>query len=227
ADARPHEPGPHDLRRQVRAVQGCGGSRHERAAAAECWSTKSAKSMKSTRCTRTPVPSTGGERRDQECTARPEWRRERPRPAWVPRCGCWAGAGQGGPGCCPPARCRGTAAPGAGPAPSASGHGPAGDRRRSGGRWAPGRGWRGWGAVVAVLGASVLPVVAGAAGVPLLRRAGLAAAERREGERRADAVIALCGALAGEVRAGRQPGEALLWAARDSGGLGDAHAAVL
>ncbi|MFF9719617.1 type II secretion system F family protein [Streptomyces sp. NPDC014603] len=83
------------------------------------------------------------------------------------------------------------------------------------------------GTVVAVMGASVLPVVAGAAGVPMLRRARLAAAERRECERRGDAVIALCGALAGEVRAGRQPGEALLWAARDSGGLGDAHAAVL
>ncbi|MGX4690702.1 type II secretion system F family protein [Streptomyces sp. JNUCC 63] len=83
------------------------------------------------------------------------------------------------------------------------------------------------GVVLAVLGASVLPVFAGAVGVPLLRRARLARAARREQERRADAVIALCGALAGEVRAGRQPGEALLCAARDSGGLGDAQAAVL
>jgi tight adherence protein B len=40
-------------------------------------------------------------------------------------------------------------------------------------------------------------------------------------------VIALCGALAGEVRAGRQPGEALLGAARDSDGLGDAQPVVL
>ncbi|MFD4973735.1 type II secretion system F family protein [Streptomyces sp. NPDC058424] len=83
------------------------------------------------------------------------------------------------------------------------------------------------GMVLAVLGASVLPVVAGAVGVPLLRRTRLARAARRRQERRADAVIALCGALAGEVRAGRQPGEALLCAARDSGGLGDTQAAVL
>ncbi|MEU6259247.1 type II secretion system F family protein [Streptomyces sp. NPDC047043] len=83
------------------------------------------------------------------------------------------------------------------------------------------------GLVLAVLGASVLPVVAGAAGVPLLRRMRLAAEARRARERRQDAVIALCGALAGEVRAGRQPGEALLRAARDSGGLGEAQAAVL
>ncbi|MGP4088528.1 type II secretion system F family protein [Streptomyces sp. KR55] len=83
------------------------------------------------------------------------------------------------------------------------------------------------GAVLAVLGSSVLPVVAGAAGVPLLRRARLAGEARRTRERRADEVIVLCGTLAGEVRAGRQPGQALLRAARDSGGLGDAQAAVL
>jgi len=83
------------------------------------------------------------------------------------------------------------------------------------------------GLVLAVPGASVLPVVAGAAGVPLLRRVRLAGEARRARERRGDAVIALCAALAGEVRAGRQPGEALLRAARDSGGLGDAQAAVL
>ncbi|MFF9122765.1 type II secretion system F family protein [Streptomyces sp. NPDC014889] len=88
--------------------------------------------------------------------------------------------------------------------------------------WAPAAGL-----VLAVLGASVLPAVAGAVGVPLLRRTRLARAARRRQELRADAVIALCGALAGEVRAGRQPGEALLCAARDSGGLGDAQAAVL
>ncbi|MYS78172.1 hypothetical protein GTY88_48310, partial [Streptomyces sp. SID5926] len=69
------------------------------------------------------------------------------------------------------------------------------------------------GLVLAILGTSVLPVVAGAAGVPVLRRVRLAARERRAKERRQDAVIALCGTLAGEVRAGRQPGEALLCAA--------------
>ncbi|BDD73029.1 hypothetical protein GCM10010095_14510 [Streptomyces anthocyanicus] len=83
------------------------------------------------------------------------------------------------------------------------------------------------GLVLAILGTSVLPAVAGAAGVPVLRRVRLAGRERRAKERRQDAVIALCGTLAGEVRAGRQPGEALLCAAQDSAGLGEAQAAVL
>ncbi|MFJ9631424.1 type II secretion system F family protein [Streptomyces sp. NPDC101175] len=85
----------------------------------------------------------------------------------------------------------------------------------------------GLGLAVAVLGASVVPAVAGAVGVPLLRRLRLAGEDRRARESRGDAVIALCSALAGEVRAGRQPGEALLRAALDSGGLGQAQAAVL
>ncbi|MFL4905996.1 type II secretion system F family protein [Streptomyces sp. MMS24-I2-30] len=83
------------------------------------------------------------------------------------------------------------------------------------------------GAAVGLLSGSVIPVVAGAAAVPLLRRVRLARAARRVREERGDAVIALCGALAGEVRAGRQPGEALLRAARDSDGLGEAQATVL
>ncbi|WP_340377248.1 type II secretion system F family protein [Streptomyces sp. SS7] len=83
------------------------------------------------------------------------------------------------------------------------------------------------GVVLALLGASPLPVVVGAAAVPLLRRARRTAQARRTGERTADSVIGLCAALAGEVRAGRQPGEALQRAARDSGGLGEARAAVL
>jgi tight adherence protein B len=83
------------------------------------------------------------------------------------------------------------------------------------------------GLVLAVLGASVLPVVAGAAGVPVLRRVRRSGRDRRERERRQDAVIALCGALAGEVRAGRQPGEALLCAAHESEGIGDAQVGVL
>ncbi|MEU5595547.1 type II secretion system F family protein [Streptomyces sp. NPDC020298] len=83
------------------------------------------------------------------------------------------------------------------------------------------------GLVLALLGASVVPVVAGAAGVPVLRRLRLAGEARRARERRGGSVIALCGALAGEVRAGRQPGEALSYAARDSGGLGEAQATVL
>ncbi|MGW3358061.1 type II secretion system F family protein [Streptomyces bungoensis] len=83
------------------------------------------------------------------------------------------------------------------------------------------------GLLLGLLGTSPIPVVAGAAGVPVLRRLRLARRAGRDRERRADAVIGLCGALAGEVRAGRQPGEALLRAARDSGGLGEAQAAVV
>jgi tight adherence protein B len=83
------------------------------------------------------------------------------------------------------------------------------------------------GAVLAVFGASVLPLLAGVFGVAVLRRVRRAREARQARDRRGDAVIALCGALAGEVRAGRQPGEALLRAARDSAGLGTAQAAVL
>ncbi|MEU4655815.1 type II secretion system F family protein [Streptomyces sp. NPDC023723] len=103
----------------------------------------------------------------------------------------------------------------------------AGELRRLRGRlraewWAPVAGL-----VLAVLGASVLPLVVAAAGVPVLRRTRLAGRARRARERRQDAVIGLCAFLAGEVRAGRQPGEALLCAARESGGLGDGQPAVL
>ncbi|MGC5034086.1 type II secretion system F family protein [Streptomyces sp. DT190] len=120
-----------------------------------------------------------------------------------------------------------------------AGGGAAGSGRPYGRRWTAGalRRARGrlpaewWspvaGLVLAVLGASVLPLLLGAAGVPLLRRARLASRARRDREVRADAVIALCGALAGEVRAGRQPGEALLRAARDCGGLAETRATVL
>ncbi|MEV0979788.1 type II secretion system F family protein [Streptomyces sp. NPDC049915] len=83
------------------------------------------------------------------------------------------------------------------------------------------------GALLGLLGGSLLPVVAGAAGVPLLRRTRLAGAARRARDRQGDAVIALCAVLASEVRAGRQPGHALLSAARESGGLGGGRAAVL
>jgi tight adherence protein B len=83
------------------------------------------------------------------------------------------------------------------------------------------------GLLIALLGGSVLPLLLGAVAVPLFGRMRRAAEARRERERRGDAVIALCGALAGEVRAGRQPGESLLRAARDSDGLGDAQPVVL
>ncbi|MEU5041478.1 type II secretion system F family protein [Streptomyces griseorubiginosus] len=82
------------------------------------------------------------------------------------------------------------------------------------------------GLVLAVLGASVLPLIAGAVGVPLLRRLRLAREARRVRERRADAVIALCAAVAGEVRAGRQPGEALVLAVRDLEGAGGERSRV-
>ncbi|MEU6490359.1 type II secretion system F family protein [Streptomyces sp. NPDC046984] len=83
------------------------------------------------------------------------------------------------------------------------------------------------GVLIAVLGASALPLAAGVVAVPLLRRVRRAREARKAREARGAAVIALCGALAGEVRAGRQPGEALLCAARDAGGLGGAQAQVL
>ncbi|WP_435271233.1 type II secretion system F family protein [Streptomyces sp. 1222.5] len=102
-----------------------------------------------------------------------------------------------------------------------------GELRRLSGRFGPEWWALAAGLLLALLGASVIPVVAGAAGVPVLRRVRLARRAASARERRADAVIALCGALAGEVRAGRQPGEALLRAARDSGGLGEARAAVV
>ncbi|WP_409058867.1 type II secretion system F family protein [Streptomyces sp. SYP-A7185] len=94
-------------------------------------------------------------------------------------------------------------------------------------------GWRGrsewWvlaaGALVALLGESMVPLVLGAAGVPLARRVRRGRRARLDRERRATAVIALCGVLAGEVRAGRQPGEALR--AVDGGGLGAGRAGVL
>ncbi|MEU8678993.1 type II secretion system F family protein [Streptomyces sp. NPDC048560] len=82
--------------------------------------------------------------------------------------------------------------------------------------------------LLAVLGESVLPLFAGAVAVPLVRRWLGARSRGRERERAADAVMALCGSVVGELRAGREPGQALLVAARDSAeALGGAEAAVL
>ncbi|RPK62967.1 Bacterial type II secretion system protein F domain protein [Streptomyces sp. ADI96-02] len=101
--------------------------------------------------------------------------------------------------------------------------------------------------LLALLGASVLPLIVGAVAVPLVRRWLRRRDQRRERERGADAVTALCGAMVGELRAGREPGQALLTAldvgsaeagdrpAREGAGrtssqggwLGDAEAAVL
>lgn len=95
--------------------------------------------------------------------------------------------------------------------------------------------------LLAVLGASVLPLLAGAVAVPLVRRWLRGRARRRQRERAADTVAALCGTVVGELRAGQEPGQALLAGLREcaaaelqAGGgpgvgawLGDAEAAVL
>lgn len=96
--------------------------------------------------------------------------------------------------------------------------------------------WREWcclgiGLVVALLGGSLIPLAAGAAAVPIVRRW----LRGRRGERaraaRAAGVIALCGAAVGELRAGAQPGQALMAAIRRTaagpGGPGANEAAVL
>ncbi|MFI1933836.1 type II secretion system F family protein [Streptomyces sp. NPDC020330] len=107
------------------------------------------------------------------------------------------------------------------------------------------RGRREWWCVpvaglLAVLGGSVLPLFAGAVTVPLVRRWLRRRAGAREAERAETAVAALCGAVVGELRAGREPGQALQVALREglaedgflaapaSGGrLGKAESAVL
>ncbi|WP_433546421.1 type II secretion system F family protein [Streptomyces sp. CA-294286] len=81
--------------------------------------------------------------------------------------------------------------------------------------------------VLAVLGESVIPLVAGAVAVPWVGRQLRAREESRERERRVERVIELCGALSGELRAGGHPGRALCVAAVDTGGLGGAEADVV
>ncbi|WTL47613.1 type II secretion system F family protein [Streptomyces sp. NBC_01497] len=81
--------------------------------------------------------------------------------------------------------------------------------------------------LVAAAGASVLPLVAGACAVPLVRRGLQAAGRRRAAGRRAEAVVALCAATAGELRAGAQPARALMDAAGATGGLGKDETAVV
>ncbi|MCH0541504.1 type II secretion system F family protein [Streptomyces sp. MUM 203J] len=80
---------------------------------------------------------------------------------------------------------------------------------------------------LALLGESLLPLLAGAAALPLVRRRLRAGERHRERDRREGAVIALCGAVAGELRAGAQPGAALRFGARATGALGTEEAAVL
>ncbi|MFF3954309.1 type II secretion system F family protein [Streptomyces sp. NPDC001890] len=80
--------------------------------------------------------------------------------------------------------------------------------------------------VVAVLGESVLPLLGGAAAVPLVRRWLRRRALGKERERREAGVVALCGAAVGELRAGHEPGQALLVALRSNGVMGAAEAGV-
>ncbi|MGK5728341.1 type II secretion system F family protein [Streptomyces sp. URMC 124] len=80
------------------------------------------------------------------------------------------------------------------------------------------------GGLVALLGGSVLPLPAALVAVPLVRRWLAARGEQRKRERREAAVIELCGAVAGELRAGRQPGQAL--AGVPAGDLGPQWTAV-
>ncbi|WP_329118969.1 type II secretion system F family protein [Streptomyces sp. NBC_01353] len=96
--------------------------------------------------------------------------------------------------------------------------------------WAVVRARRAWlclpvAAVLALIGESPLPLVAGALAVPLVGRTLRAAALRKEREARSDAVVALCGVVAGELRAGRQPPQALLFAVGATKSLGPAEEA--
>lgn len=80
--------------------------------------------------------------------------------------------------------------------------------------------------VLGVLGESVLPMAAGAVAVPLVRRWLRRRKLCEDREHRADGVVDLCGAVVGELRAGREPGQALLVAVRGTGALGVAEAGV-
>lgn len=115
-------------------------------------------------------------------------------------------------------------------AASGGGEGRAGFRVR---KWTVGRAGHEWwclvgGAVLGLAGESWLPVAAGAAAVPVVarllrRRVGRVGAERREA-----AVVELCAAVSGELRAGRQPDGALLSAGEVAvRGLQDAGSSLL
>ncbi|MFE9384960.1 type II secretion system F family protein [Streptomyces sp. NPDC007025] len=83
------------------------------------------------------------------------------------------------------------------------------------------------GVLVALLGRSWIPAPAGLAAVPLARRWLRRRAAGRLAQERETAVARLCGAVAGELRAGKQPDSALLAVDRAPlRCLGDAGAAV-
>lgn len=81
--------------------------------------------------------------------------------------------------------------------------------------------------LVALAGESPLPLAAGAVAVPLVRRWLRTRERRRDEDRRAQGVIGLCGTTAGELRAGLQPAQALLLAAKATDVLGDFEPAVV
>ncbi|KUJ67510.1 hypothetical protein ACZ90_27010 [Streptomyces albus subsp. albus] len=81
---------------------------------------------------------------------------------------------------------------------------------RRAGRWGRGLWCLPAGGVLAVLTSSVIPLLAAVAAVPVVARWLRGREHRRLRDRRAEGVIELCGAVAGELRAGRQPSEALL-----------------
>ncbi|MBZ4015426.1 type II secretion system F family protein, partial [Streptomyces purpurogeneiscleroticus] len=87
------------------------------------------------------------------------------------------------------------------------------------------------GAVLGLLGQSLLPVALGALAVPVAHRRLTGRAAQQEHDRRRDDVIAFCAAVAAELRAGCQPGQALLLAGAEGragpAGWGCAGDAVL
>ncbi|MGW1775847.1 type II secretion system F family protein [Streptomyces sp. NPDC002104] len=89
----------------------------------------------------------------------------------------------------------------------------------------------GAGLALALLGRSVIPLLVGAAAVPLVRRRLRARQRERARTARAAEVVALCGAVVGELRAGAQPGRALTEAMRRTvsgpGGPGAAETGLL
>ncbi|MET8677302.1 type II secretion system F family protein [Streptomyces sp. NPDC004647] len=81
------------------------------------------------------------------------------------------------------------------------------------------------GGAVALLGDSLLPLLGAVAAVPLARRWLQRRERRTTRDRTAAQVIEVCAAVAGELRAGRQPNEALQAAV--AGALGPSEASVL
>ncbi|WP_375781891.1 type II secretion system F family protein [Streptomyces zingiberis] len=99
--------------------------------------------------------------------------------------------------------------------------------------WERARAWGGpawWclpaGGLVGLVGASPLPVVAAAAGVPVVRRLLRRRQRARDRERLAAEVIEWCAVVAAELRAGRQPGQALLGFPPPGGGEAAVRAAA-